>query len=493
VPVQPFNAHIPDVRALASSNDIRGLVRIARYARRKGARDAAAEALGVIGEPAVAMLVAALADTQGDTQGESISHALYLIGSSAAPELIACMLGAPDATVRSAAAYILSHFEDSRVGPAAMRALDDPDYDVREMALFALGANAYAPAVPRVVAIARGQVDARAGACADVHPDQLSFDELFSPRPDAAAAAAATAAAQRYAPPPDAVADLCLANLPEFHNELPVEGLVERCVAAGRDSSSTRSDEYGHGHGDRDGDDDRDHSPDLDDGGCDDPYCSNPYCELRDDGFDPDDDSPPPSREQRELALRGSAVMILDRFDDLRAVEALMEIAADPDEDPYLRHHAISGLGCVGHPSAKIVVERALHDPAVFDAAIEAIGGFGDPSVIPTLVGHLRSDDRYLRGLAVVGLGRLRHPDALRHLMRVMADRREDEWVRREAVVWLVNSDDLRVLEPLVEAVVDPDWEFRRFVLAELDRFCARMAQPEEPDSQTGEAKREHE
>ena len=185
--------------------------------------------------------------------------------------------------------------------------------------------------------------------------------------------------------------------------------------------------------------------------------------------------------------------MVLDRFDDLRAVEALMEIAADSHEDPYLRHHAITGLGSVGHPSAKHVVERALHDPEVFDAAIEAIGGFGDPSVIPTLARQLRSDDRYLRGLAVAGLGRLGHTDALRHLLRVVADRSEDAWVRRDAVVWLVNSDDLRVLEPLVEACVDPDWEFRRFVLGEIERFCARLAQPEEPDSQTGEAQREHE
>lgn len=468
--MQPFSAHIPDVRALAACGDVRGLVRVARYARRKGARDAAAEALGTIGESAVVPLIGALADTQGGVHGESLSHALYLIGEPAVPELAACMLGAPDATVRCAAGYILSHFEDARIGPAALRALDDPDFDVRETALFALGGNVYAAAVPRVVAIARGRFAPGAGLPPAVHPDQLSFDPSFSPPSDAAAAAAAAAAAERYAPPPDAAADLRLANLPEFYNELPVEGLVQRCVDAARgrsDESEPR--EYG----------------------CDDPFCDEPFCEARD--GDDDFDDPPPSREQRELALRGSAVMILDRFDDLRAVETLMEIAADRDEDPYLRHHAITGLGSVGHPSAKHVVERALHDPEVFDAAIEAIGGFGDPSVIPTLVKQLHSGDRYLRGLAVAGLGRLRHTDALRHLLRVAADRREDEWVRREAVVWLVNSDDLRVLEPLVEACVDPDWDFRRFVLAEIERFCARMAISEEPDSQTGEARREHE
>jgi HEAT repeat protein len=466
--VQPFNAHIPDVRALAACGDVRGLVHVARYARRRGARAAAAEALGAVGEPAVIPLVGALADTQGEVYGESLSHALFLIGEPAVPELAACMLGAPDATVRCAAGYILSHFEDPRIGPAALLALDDPDFDVREMALFALGGNVYSAAVPRVVAIARGRFAPGAGLPPAAHPDQLSFDDLFSPQLDAAAAAAVASAAERYAPPPDAAADLQLANLPEFHNELPVEGLVQRCVDAAR----SRSDES-----------------EPREGGCDDPYCDEPFCDARDDVVD----ESPPTREQRELALRGSAVMILDRFDDLRAVETLMEIAADRDEDPYLRHHAITGLGSVGHPSAKHVVERALHDPEVFDAAIEAIGGFGDPSVIPTLVGQLHSGDRYLRGLAVAGLGRLRHTDALRHLMRVAADRHEDEWIRREAVVWLVNSDDLRVLEPLVEACVDPDWDFRRFVLAEVERFCARMAIPEEPDSQTGEARREHE
>jgi HEAT repeat protein len=444
VPVTPFNAHLDDVRRLALAGDVRGLVRAARFARRARVRAAAAEALGTFGEQAVGPLLQALADMQGgvflyEMEGgildNEVTHALHLVGEPAVPGLIATMLGAADADVRHAAAYVLTYSSDPRAGPAAVRALADPDIAVREMALFVIGYNAYAPALARVVAIARGD---DSFAIAAVHPDQLSFDDLLGHDiglPDGEAGVVVPVVHERLDLGAEAAG---FANLPEFHNELPVDDLVERCTEVS-------------------GQDLWDHF----------------------DPHDPDPDLveklPPPSREAMLRSLRVTAVSVLEEFEDYRAIETLVQIAICDDEDIDLRSAAVSGLGRIGSPDGRWVVERALRDPRLHDAALECIGGFRDPRDVPLLVRHLRDSDPHVRRLAVGSLGRMRSAESLRYLLRALTDEKV-RTVREDVVTWLVNSDDPRVIEPLYYAAADPDDEFREYVLDELKRLAERVA-----------------
>jgi HEAT repeat protein len=444
VRVTPFNAQFDDVRRMALAGDVRGLVRAARYARRARVRAAAAEALGTFGEQAVEPLLQALTDMQGGSLlshtscsvlESAVTHALHLVGAPAVPGLMRSMLGATDAHVRRAAAYVLTFSDDPRVGPAAVRALADPDVSVREMALFVIGYTAYAPALPRVLAIARG---GDTFGVPVIHPAQLSFDDLLGHDIGRPGAGDGECPAPWACAPLPSAHESGFANLPEFHNELPVDDLVERC------SEVSGEDLWG-----------------------------------RYDPCDPDPEVveklPPPSREIMLRSLRITAVGVLEEFEDSRAIETLVQIAISEDEDIGLRSAAVSGLGRIGSPGGRWVVERALLDPRLHDVALECIGGFRDPRDMPLLIRHLHDSDPQVRRRAVGSLGRMRNDESLRHLLGVLCDEKVLE-VREESVVWLVNSDDPRVLEPLCDAVVDEDEEFREFVLDELQRLAERAA-----------------
>jgi cyclophilin family peptidyl-prolyl cis-trans isomerase/HEAT repeat protein len=85
----------------------------------------------------------------------------------------------------------------------------------------------------------------------------------------------------------------------------------------------------------------------------------------------------------------------LQRFEDKRAMPALITLASDPD--PYARAFAVKGLGGLKDPAALPVVLPLLTgaggDRAVIIEAVRAVGRIGDPSAIAPLLAIVQKTD----------------------------------------------------------------------------------------------------
>jgi HEAT repeat protein len=138
----------PDVEKLEAKRDVRGLVRALGYKKDAKVRQAAAEALGRIGDPvAVGGLVAALGDERG-VRGAAI-EALAEIGKSAVEPLISVLEDA-DWAVRRSATTALTKIGDPAVAQLIAAFLHG-GASTREGVTRALGGIGNARALPTVL------------------------------------------------------------------------------------------------------------------------------------------------------------------------------------------------------------------------------------------------------------------------------------------------------------------------------------------------------
>lgn len=128
----------PNVDKLKAKDDVKGLIKALKY-KDSSVRQAAAEALGAIGAPAVEPLIATIR-RPGVNLGwiTEVVRVLLMIGDSAIESLIAALRD-KDIMVRIMAALALSHTGDRRAIEPFIAALKDEHAMVRLSAAEALG------------------------------------------------------------------------------------------------------------------------------------------------------------------------------------------------------------------------------------------------------------------------------------------------------------------------------------------------------------------
>jgi HEAT repeat protein len=153
--------------------------------------------------------------------------------------------------------------------------------------------------------------------------------------------------------------------------------------------------------------------------------------------------------EEEEFELREDAANTLGKIGDLRAVDALLRIVSSQEEYSGVQSAAAEALGKIGDPRAVDALLPLLrHDaPWVRRSVAAALGDLGDRRALEPLLLLVEDADEWTRESAVFALGKLRDPRVLGVLVSLLEH--EDRQTRGTAVVTLGELDDPGALEPL--------------------------------------------
>ncbi len=162
--------------------------------------------------------------------------------------------------------------------------------------------------------------------------------------------------------------------------------------------------------------------------------------------------------KDEEPGVRASAARALANSDRKLSVPAL--VAALRDERPPVREASAQSLGKLKAEGAahQLITAAEDSDESVQAAAIKALACIGDRRATGVLTQKLSSENPRIRQEAAQALGYLRNPQAVGALARLLLDRKSNsEWVRHSAAVALGRSHSPAALDPLLEALDDPD------------------------------------
>src|SRR5215467_11160530 len=120
----------PNVEALEAKRDVQSLIKALGYQKRDNVRQAAAEALGKVGAPAVEPLIAALKEGY---MHAAATEALSKIGAPAVEPLIAALKD-QEINVRKAAAEVLGKIGDARAVEPLIAACNDQSSEMNKAA-----------------------------------------------------------------------------------------------------------------------------------------------------------------------------------------------------------------------------------------------------------------------------------------------------------------------------------------------------------------------
>lgn len=152
---------------------------------------------------------------------------------------------------------------------------------------------------------------------------------------------------------------------------------------------------------------------------------------------------------------RGEAASILGKIGDLRAVEPLINSLSDPNN--FVRGNAARALGKIGDRRAVMPLINILDDNGfdVHSSALEGLKGIGEPAVRP-LIEVIYSDEN-LRGYAVLALIEIGEP-AVKHLIELLkSDVEQISNFGYNAIAKIGKSS----VEPLIDVLADPDEDLR--------------------------------
>ncbi len=142
------------------------------------------------------------------------------------------------------------------------------------------------------------------------------------------------------------------------------------------------------------------------------------------------------------------------------AIAPLLEILADPDAEVELRWFAGRILAEFNSPEAIAALIELLNsqeDEELSSMAATALAQIGEPA-IAALTQQLA--DSASRVLVVRSLGKIRNPQIIEPLLKVVSDR--DPQVRAEAIAALNSYDDPRIPQVLIESIHDFHASVRR-------------------------------
>jgi HEAT repeat protein len=177
------------------------------------------------------------------------------------------------------------------------------------------------------------------------------------------------------------------------------------------------------------------------------------------------------TREDKESAVRYSAVMALKDIADPAAAEALMEDLHSPDPSArVLTIDALLGLKdarCV--PSLIAVLQNDTYS-TVRQRAAFALGYMEDLRAVPVLVEGLRDKDSIVQRIAAENLARFDDLRATEALIAALQDANMEPGIRRTTAHALAKKDDPRVIEALLSALKDKDSSIRQSAAEALAR-----------------------
>ncbi|HUT75374.1 MAG TPA: HEAT repeat domain-containing protein [Armatimonadota bacterium] len=411
-----------DIRALAAADDVTGLTRALRFARRRDAIRAAHFALVSLGEKAVEPLVAFMRDDLTE-RGQRAWWTLMRIGRPAQDPVIECLVSSPIPAARAAATLVLGHVGARSADRHLVRALDDSDDGVKLAATLMLGSRLCSEAVPGLLRIlTRGQFDDPYAP----HPDQLSlslpgveaYGEVLQPEDsgygDAASQRSTASLESLVVPYERGLADDAEAYLEVMSDAGAAEGFS-------RDRS-------------------RDKVVPV--------WVSAPWNHWNTDG------------------LRQAAALSLGRIGDSRAVESLARCADDENEPLMLRAYAIDALGVIGDNRGFDVVYDALREEELEDEALYALGRFADMRALVPLARAALSDDSINRICAIGALSSLGDRAALPYLHRLTLD--PDTFIVRQALRGLGRLGSQAALETVAAQLTHVDPQVRQEAAAAL-------------------------
>ncbi|RMF82918.1 MAG: HEAT repeat domain-containing protein [Chloroflexi bacterium] len=142
---------------------------------------------------------------------------------------------------------------------------------------------------------------------------------------------------------------------------------------------------------------------------------------------------------------------------DLRAVEPLMRVAHF-DNDVNVRRQAIRYLGTFGDPYVIDTLTETLSDPdeMIRVAAVNALADLRDPSTLATLIEMFHRDESgRVRATIIAGVQLFPTGDYIDLCLIALQD--ADKRVRSNAVLAFGKTDDARVIEPLVNTLLNDD------------------------------------
>ncbi len=172
------------------------------------------------------------------------------------------------------------------------------------------------------------------------------------------------------------------------------------------------------------------------------------------------------------FAIRKEASMALKKIADPRTEEVLIDnLTYEEWESEYpilssVRANCAEALGRIGNENAIEPLIKALDDPhfEVNVKAAEALGKIGNPSVVGNLIAILNSEYPEVRGAAVRALGDIGDESAIDSIIELLG--KDPIWhVRVNAIIALTKFDDLRILQPLIDALYDEDTDVQRYAI----------------------------
>lgn len=176
-----------------------------------------------------------------------------------------------------------------------------------------------------------------------------------------------------------------------------------------------------------------------------------------------------------DLGVRRAAIEALGHLGETRAVDALAAQlhvpGASRDEAAVsIRVEAARALGRIGAPSVP-ALQAVLHDrsPRVREAAVDALGAIGGPSVVPALAEVLGDDRSQLRQAAARSLAAIGGDEARTALLTAL--RHKDPATRLTAVQALGDLGDDRSVAALSSVVSDREKAVRESAVAALGRL----------------------
>ena len=343
----------PDVAKLKAKGDVKGLIKALGYQKDWHVRQAAAEALGKIGDArAVEPLVAALKDQDSNAR-QGAAEALGRIGDARAVEpLIAALkegagvgrVAALNSNARQAAAGALGQIGDARAVEPLIAALRDQDQytGLRKAAVGALGRIGDARAVEPLIAVLRDPGEEMCKAAAE------ALGQIGAPAVEPLIAVLEPGTAVEHAK--RALGQIGAPAVEPLIAVLGVGGLRTAAVdALGRIGDARAVEPL--------------------------------IAALKD----------------KDWFGRSAAAEALGKIGDARA----------KDKDWYGRKAAAEALGKIGDARAVEPLVAALVDPALRREAAVALGQIGDARAIEPLIPALLDQDDYMRRAAVEALHRL--------------------------------------------------------------------------------------
>ncbi|WP_058868330.1 HEAT repeat domain-containing protein [Chloracidobacterium thermophilum] len=172
-------------------------------------------------------------------------------------------------------------------------------------------------------------------------------------------------------------------------------------------------------------------------------------------------------------AMRCTAAEALGRLQDVRAVELLLDVL--DDDVPRVRSAAAASLARLGMTPARLVAVLNAPNTNLRTEALRLLGRLSDVATLPAVAAQTREGEPLpVRLAAVAALGRLRHPDAVPVLVRLLSAR--EPALRMQAVSALGEIGEARAVAALLPLLRDPDAAVVGKVVAALSRTKAPSA-----------------